>query len=242
MQDLALMLELSLVVFAAHFIGALTGFGCTVLALPFTISLIGIESGKPVLIVLGFLQCLVVAMQEFHNIDWKEVKKVVILVALGMPIGLLFYNILPRDLLITLLSVFMLGVSIKGFLELKGYEFKTPKDSILNLLLFNGGIIHGAFASGGPLLMIYSSEKIKDKNTFRASMCMIWVILNGFLIIDGIVSGIYTDTIWIYTVITLPALFFGIWLAGKLSSKVDQKVFNYTIYVVLGVTAAFNFI
>ncbi len=242
MSDLLLVGMLSFVVFGAHFIGALTGFGCTVLALPFTISLIGIDSGKPMLIVLGFLQCLVVVIQQFKDIDWREVKKIVILVTLGMPVGIIFYKLLPQDLLIFLLSLFMIGISIKGFLELKGYTFKSPKDSILNLLLFNGGIIHGAFVSGGPLLMIYSSEKIKDKNTFRASMCMIWVILNGFLMIEGMISGQYTSTIWMYIGITLPALFLGVWLASKLSNKVNQKMFNYTIYTVLCITALFNFI
>ncbi len=242
MSDLTLIILLSLVIFAAHFIGALTGFGCTVLALPFTISLIGIETGKPVLIVLGFLQSLVVAIKQFRDIDWKEVKKIVLFVALGMPVGIICYKILPQKLLITLLSLFMLFVAIKGLLELKGYQFKAPKDGILKFLLFNGGILHGAFVSGGPLLMIYSTEKIKDKNTFRASMCMIWVILNTFLIIEGLVAGTYTSTIWIYIAITLPALFIGIWLAGKLSTKINQKMFNYTIYMVLGITAIFNFI
>ncbi|MGL5329691.1 MAG: TSUP family transporter [Peptostreptococcaceae bacterium] len=233
---------LSFIVFFAHFIGALTGFGATVLALPFTISLIGINNGKPMLIVLGFLQCLVVAIQQFKNINWREVKKVVIIVSLGMPIGLILYKILPKDFLLNLLSIFMLIVSIKGFMELKGYKFQSLSNFTLNSLLFSGGIIHGAFVSGGPLLMIYSSETIKDKNIFRASMSMIWVILNGFLMIDSIISKVYTPTILTYTVLTLPALFLGIFLAGKLSDKVNQRMFNFTIYTVLAITAIFNLI
>lgn len=241
-MEFSIILLLSLIVFSAHFIGALTGFGCTVLALPFTVSLIGIEYGKPVLIVLGFLQCLVVAIESYRYIDWKEVKKIVILVSIGMPFGILLYNVLPKEFLLNALNIFMILISIKGFLELKGYEFKTPKDSILNFILFNGGIIHGAFVSGGPLLMIYSSEKIKEKNIFRASMCMIWVILNFVLISEGIIGGTYVKEIWMYIIVSLPALFFGTWLGGKLSNKVNQTLFSYTIYTVLMITAIINLI
>lgn len=242
MSDITLMLSLSLTIFAAHFIGALTGFGCTVLALPFTISLIGMDCGKPVLTVVGLIQCLVVAISQFKDINWVEVKKIVFYVAIGMPIGLICYRYLPEDILITILSILMLMVSVKGILELKGYKFKSPKNYLLNFLLFFGGIIHGAFVSGGPLLMIYSTEKIKDKDTFRATMCIIWVILNTFLILDGAFSGIYTSTVLMYIMIALPSLFIGIWLANKLTCKVNQRMFNYIIYMVLGTTAIFNFI
>lgn len=242
MTDLTMMLLLSIIIFISHFIGALTGFGCTVLALPFTISLIGIEYAKPVLIVIGLIQCLVVAIEQFKNIDWSEVKKIVFYVAIGMPIGLICYKFLPKGILITILSFFMLFVSIKGLLELKGYKFKSPNKSVLNFLLFSGGIIHGAFVSGGPLLMIYSTEKIKSKDTFRATMCIIWVILNTFLIVEGMISGAYTQVVSKYILISLPALFIGVWLANKLTCKVNQRMFNYIIYIVLGTTAIFNFI
>lgn len=242
MSDLILMLSLSIIIFITHFIGALTGFGCTVLALPFTVSLIGIETGKPVLTVIGLIQCLVVVIKQFSYINWNEVKKVVFYVTIGMPIGLICYKILPKEILITLLSIFMLCVSIKGLLELNGYTFRSPKDSILNYLLFSGGIIHGAFVSGGPLLMIYSTEKIKEKDIFRSTMCIIWVILNTFLIIEGFVSGVYTLPVFKYILVSLPALFIGIWFAEKLTCKVNQRMFNYIIYIVLGITAILNFI
>lgn len=241
-MNLEIILLLSLVVFCSHFIGALTGFGCTILAIPFTISLIGPEGAKPVLIILALIQCGVVVIQTFKDINWKELKKIVLLVSLGMPIGILAYSLMSKKLLVDILSIFMILISIKGFLELKGYEFKAPKDYILNIILFIGGIIHGAFVSGGPLIMVYSTEKIKDKNVFRATMCMIWIILNLILMTQEIVGGNYTKDVVIYTVLTMPSLIFGVLLGSKLSSKVNQRLFSYIIYTVLVITALFNFL
>ena len=228
------------IVFLTHFIGALTGFGATVLALPMTISIIGIQTAKPMLTILGFLQCLLVAIKQFRNIDFSQVKKVVSIVIIGMIFGILLYNMLDQNLLIFILSIFMIVISIKGFLELFGFTFKNISNPILNIILFIGGIIHGAFVSGGPLLMIYSSEKMKAKETFRATMSMIWVVLNGILIIEGILSNTYTTEIIGYTLLTLPVLFLSVFVANKLSSKVNQKIFSFIIYTTLLINAILN--
>ena len=230
------------IVFFTHFIGALTGFGATVLALPMTISIIGIQSAKPMLTILGFLQCLLVAIKQFKNIDFSQVKKVVSIVIIGMVFGILLYNMLDQNLLIFILSIFMIVISIKGFLELFGFTFKNISNPILNIILFIGGIIHGAFVSGGPLLMIYSSEKMKVKETFRATMSMIWVILNGILIIESILSNTYTTEIIGYTILTLPVLFLSVFVANKLSSKVNQRFFSFIIYTTLLINAILNLI
>ena len=234
------LLLVSLVVFATHFVGALTGFGSTVLAMPFIISLIGIEIGKPMLLVFGILQPLAVVMANHKNILWPEVKRILIGVGLGMPFGIVFYRFLPQEILLTGLSIFMILISIKGILEFRGYKFKTPKQVMLNIILFAGGIIHGAFVSGGPLVMIYSSEKIKNKDEFRASMSVIWVVLNIVLIIESILNGNYNATTIEYTLVALPALLGGVVLGNKLSVKVNQDIFKFIIYIVLLISAMFN--
>ena len=240
MSDILTLVLVSLVVFATHFVGALTGFGSTVLAMPFIIALIGIETGKPMLLVFGILQPLAVVIANHKNILWPEVKRILIGVGLGMPFGMMFYRYLPQDILLTGLSIFMIIISIKGIIELRGYTFKTPKQGMLNAMLFSGGIIHGAFVSGGPLVMIYSSEKIKDKNEFRASMSVVWVVLNIILIVEAIMNKNFNGPTIQYTLVALPALLIGVGLGNKLSARVNQNLFKFIIYIVLLISAMFN--
>ena len=240
MTDILTLALVSVAVFATHFIGALTGFGSTVLAMPFIIALIGIEIGKPMLLVFGILQPLAIVVTNFKNISWTEVKKILIGVGIGMPFGIIFYRFLPQEILLTGLSIFMIIISVKGIMELKGIDFKTPKQKVLDFILFAGGIIHGAFVSGGPLVMIYSSEKIKNKDEFRASMSIIWVVLNTILMIEALLNGSYDSLTMQYTLISLPALMLGIVLGGQLSTRVNQKLFKFIIYVVLLISAMFN--
>ena len=43
------------VISVTHFLSVLTGFGCTILAMPFLIPVMGIESVKPLLLIMGTL-------------------------------------------------------------------------------------------------------------------------------------------------------------------------------------------
>ena len=143
-----------LVILATHFIEGITGFGCTVLALPFCISLSGIKVAVPVLVVIAWLLALYIIMIDFKNIVWREFIKIVSFVILGLPIGMWLFTFLPEAILKKMLGIFMIIVSIRGlYTAFTGEVTASPtsklKKCLLNFILFLGGIIHGAFGSGG---------------------------------------------------------------------------------------------
>ena len=67
MSGPALLAVVALVVFLTHFQQGITGFGCTVLALPFITLLLGLKTAVPVLVMVGWLVALtiVAALQHF---------------------------------------------------------------------------------------------------------------------------------------------------------------------------------
>ena len=152
-----------LVVLLAHFLEGITGFGCTVLALPFCIMLTGIKTAKPVLTVCGLLLCLYVVIVSYKDILWKQYLRIMIFVGLGLPIGMWIFNKFPENVLKNILAVFMIVISIRGLIICyrKNKVTKPINNSVLNFILFIGGCIHGAFTSGGPLVIIYAAEKLK---------------------------------------------------------------------------------
>ena len=105
-----------LVVLLAHFLEGITGFGCTVLALPFCIMLTGIKTAKPVLTVCGLLLCLYVVIVSYKDILWKQYLRIMIFVGLGLPIGMWIFNKFPENVLKNILAVFMIVISIRGLI------------------------------------------------------------------------------------------------------------------------------
>ena len=74
-MDLTTILLFCLLVLITHFLEGVTGFGCTAMALPFAIILLGVKSAVPVLAVLAWILALVVIIIDFKKIIWKQYEK-----------------------------------------------------------------------------------------------------------------------------------------------------------------------
>jgi uncharacterized membrane protein YfcA len=103
-MDILRTILFGLVVVVTHFVEGITGFGCTVLALPFAISLAGVKITVPVLVVVAWLLALYIIIVDFKNIVWKEYLVIVSFVILGLPIGMWMFGNLPESELKKLLG------------------------------------------------------------------------------------------------------------------------------------------
>lgn len=239
------------VVLFTHFMEGITGFGCTVLALPFCIALVGINIAVPVLIVLAWLLCLYIVVIDYKHIIWKEYIRIVGFLILGLPIGMWLFSSLPEGILKRLLGIFMIIVAIRGLYMAFGPKAKDTgneanvqkttkaKEYLLNLVLFFGGIIHGAFSSGGPFVIIYAAQALPNKSNFRATLCTVWLTLNFIMIINNIRQGIMTGPTLELILWTLPFLVTGMVLGNYAHNNINGDVFKKLVYVVLLLSGVF---
>ena len=231
------------IIMLAHMLEAITGFGSTALSIPFLSVLLGVEIAKPLLMIYTMFLSIYILIRAYRDIDWKNLAVILGMAVLGLPVGLLLYNQLPREVLMIALGVFMVIISIRGLLFAFGAvrEKGEPKNWLLLLALFCGGIIQGAFGSGGPLLILYTTQKIKDKSRFRATMCLVWLVLNSVLLIQMQVANQLSPEMWRFTLYGAPALLAGTILGNYAHKKVSDSVFTKLIYSVLLVSGVFIF-
>ena len=97
-----------LVVFVTHGLEAITGFGCTVLALPFVTLLLGIGEAKFLLAILAWALALYMAISKRKRIVWKQYGIILLFVGLGLPIGMYAFATLPKAFLVKLLGIFII--------------------------------------------------------------------------------------------------------------------------------------
>lgn len=263
-MEISSVLLFGLVVMGTHFLEGITGFGCTVLALPFCIALAGITTSVPVLVVLGLVLCLYVVLVDYRHIVWREYFKIVCLVALGLPVGIWIFQNLPEDNLKTLLGVFMILVAVRGLLmaakpllkkaEAASWQMAEQctdessrqhkksswlKRIVLDVLLFGGGIVHGAFSSGGPFVVIYASQALPDKSNFRATLCMLWVTLNSVLVFHNWQAGLMTEAVNSLLLASLPFLAVGMVLGNLAHKHIKSGLFNVLVYGILLISGFF---
>ncbi|MGL5956354.1 MAG: sulfite exporter TauE/SafE family protein [Brevinema sp.] len=222
-----------IVIAITHFLSALTGFGCTILAMPFMIPLVGIGVAKPVLLVMGTLQPLYVVIKMIRYVRWDILKIILILSGMGVPLGFLLYAYMPQEISLVLLGIVMLIAGSMGIARLQGIEFNHIPNYVLLFLVFIGGILQGAFVSGGPLIVIYASLVLLDKNEFRASLSVLWLILNSVTIIQSIITNQFTPEVNTLILWNLPFLVLAVYLGNILAMKVSKRIFDYILNIVL---------
>jgi hypothetical protein len=236
MSLLLILFLVGIVVFITHTLESITGFGCTVLAFPFVIALMGdLELAKIVLSILAWILALYFVIVKFKHINWKQFGVIILLTGLGLPLGMMIFKALDPVILKRILGVFIIvtagiqivrmffpNVNVRSFPSFIGYGF-----------LFVGGIVHGAFAVGGPLVVLYSAEKIPNKSQFRSTMVLLWTVLNTVLIIQYFLEKKLTKEVGFDLLVLLPFLIGGIIVGEYIHNKVNEALFKKIVFISL---------
>lgn len=236
-MDVLPILLTGLVMFFASIMEALTGFGSGVIALPFLVAIIGIKTAVPMIMVISVIFTTYMLAVNYKKVVWKEYFSIIGFVILGLPIGAYVFSSFNEKTLKLFLGVFILVFSLRALKRLKYPREVTHKKTYAafqRVMLFMGGIVQGAFATGGPLITIYTSDKIKEKSAFRATMCVIWLTLNTMLLTKNfIIGGIMTNRVFTSVAFALPFFIAGAIIGLKLHNIVSSGIFTLIINIVL---------
>lgn len=103
--------------------------------------------------------------------------------------------------------------------------------------LFGAGVIHGVFATGGPLLVYALSRTELSKKAFRATVTTVWLVLNLVLSAGMALDGRYdADALGVMALLAC-ATPVGLVVGEYLHHRVDELRFKRLVYVVLALAA-----
>lgn len=223
-----------LVVLGTNVIQGITGFAGTLLAMPPSMMLLGVEPAKAILNALGFAASLAIVWQDRKSVNINQLRRMVLFMTLGIVLGLLLLQLVRINFLLVVYGIFLLVFALfKLFSKGTGHVL-SPALGVL--ILISAGVIHGMFISGGSLLVIYAVNALPEKKEFRATLSGVWVVLNSLLLIQHGAQGYLTSsTLWL-TFICLVPLFLGVKLGGILHKKVNQATFLRVTYVLLAIS------
>ena len=240
MEDLTILLAAGAIVFCSFTLEGITGFGSSVIALPFVSMLLGLKMSVPYLCTLSILLSLYIAFRSWRSVVWKEYAFIALHVAAGLPVGIFLFNRLSAPVLSLFLAVIMIVVGVNGIAELRrwGSVPAVPaargRGVLMRLLLVAGGIVHGAFGTGGPIVVIYAARALPEKGLFRMTLTMLWLTMNFIRIAEWTYQGtVWTARMGKSFLIALPFVLAGMFLGDFLHGKADGRIFRLCVYGVL---------
>lgn len=120
-----------LVILLSNIIQGITGFAGTILAMPPSLMLVGYDTAKPVLNVLGLLSGIYVFAGHRKHVCWGELKKIVAVMAAGIVGGIFLkgYFAGRERALYALLGLFVVCLSLQGLHKLWRDWLGTQEDA-----------------------------------------------------------------------------------------------------------------
>lgn len=224
-----------LVLFVANTVQAITGFAGTVLAMPFSILLIGADDAKVVLGIMALVSCLWIAVAGRRSINWRELVRIIVFMAIGMVAGYALYAVCPARPLQRCYGIVIMAIALVNLVHPIRGDLPQP---LMIAILLAAGVMHGMFVSGGALLVVYAAARLPDKDAFRATVSSVWVALNTLMLITQVGAGQVTAHTLALTGLGMPALVLALALGSWLARRISQKGFLTLSYVLLLISGA----
>lgn len=240
-MDTALLLFFAIIALS-YTVQTVTGFGSMVVCVTFGAQFMSIPEILALALPLSMVQTGYIAIRHRDGIEWRLLgREILPLMALGV-VGIRFALAdQPGPWLRTAFGGLVLVLALKELVTLlrhKGAPTAQPLPRPAHLgAVFGAGIIHGIYATGGPLLVYAVGRLGLDKHRFRSTLAVVWLTLNAVLIATFLLEDRYDATIVQDIAWLLPAIPVGIVVGELLHRRVDERRFKISVFSLLSVAA-----
>ena len=228
---------LVIIVFVAFFTEAVVGFGATVITVSLAANFVDLDVILPAFVPLSALLSLSIVARNIKHIErWFLWARLAPSMAVGMAIGMYLFRHIDSKSLLTMFGMFVFVVSLRELYM--STRSNRPALRMLPawasfLLLTAGGVVHGMFGSGGPLVVYVTGRQITLKTQFRATLSALWLASNIVLVLGYLESGMLTRETLTLSAMMFPALILGLWLGEKAHGAVNERTFRIATWAIL---------
>jgi uncharacterized membrane protein YfcA len=229
--DQGLLVILGVVALCAFATEGAIGFGGTVLAASIGAQFISPNILLPAFVPLNMVLSTYLLVRGFSAVSWRMLAtQIAPAVGVGAAIGLALFHLPARNLF-----ALAFGVSVVGLATL---QLASPANAPLGrvtktIVLGLGGVAHGLFGTGGPMIVYVVRRTLTDKRAFRASLSVVWLTLNVALLVNYAGSGFYDRKVGEVSGVLALTIAPGLWLGERVHRKLDAARFERVVWVVL---------
>jgi uncharacterized membrane protein YfcA len=229
--DPGVLVILGIVALCAFATEGAIGFGGTVLAASIGAQFVDLEILLPAFVPLNMIMSAWLLSRGRSVIAWRLlVFDVAPPVAVGAAVGLVLFHLPAKTLLALVFGVFVIGLAALQLARPADRPLARP----LQLgLLGLGGVAHGLFGTGGPMIVYVVRRRLADKLAFRSTLAVLWLVLNTALLVNFASSHLYTRAVGESGAVIALALVPGLAAGNALHHKLDASKFERIVWLVL---------
>lgn len=229
---LEIALPLALVCALAFAVETALGFGSALLTVALGSIFVGLDLLLPAFVPLNLCLSLYLVGRYRRDVVTRFfLQRLLPGMALGMPVGLYVFSSLDASLLKRLFGAFVVAAAAIELYRLRASGPRRALSPAATLaLLFSGGVVHGAFSTGGPMAVYVTGRVIEDKSQYRATLSALWAILGAALVATYAATGRITAATGSITLVLVPSIVVGMALGEAAFRRVPVATFRKIVF------------
>ncbi len=220
-------------VLLATVVQQVSGFGFALLAVPLSALAIGPKEAVAVAMAAGFVASGKMAVGLRHRIERPELRRLLWGAAVGLPVGVIGLREIPEDPLRVLLATVVLVMVVVLALGLRRPSTSPVTQVGAGVL---SGLLNGSLGTGGPPVIVLLQATETEQHSFRATTTAFFAVCDLVAIPLIVISGATTATGWWCALVSLPALFVGDAIGGRLAYRIEPHGFRTMVLGLLAFT------
>jgi hypothetical protein len=203
------------VLLLAYFVRGISGFGSGLIAVPLLALRFPLPEVVPFMLIADFGASALVGGIGLGQVDWREIRRLLPAMLLGVVLGTHLLVSLPPAMLLTVLGLLAIVFAVRSLL-LRQTGFTATSKHWAYPAALAGGAVSGLFGTGGPPYVIYFSHRIRDKSEIRATFSGLFLLDGGLRIATFLATGLLLQPgLWLALVGALPVMAAGLYLGHK---------------------------
>ena len=218
------------IVFVAYLVRGIAGFGSGLIAVPLLALVSPVTAVVPVVVSLDYIASANHSMRNLHDVAWREQVVLLPCMLIGILAGLYLLSAMPTRVLAKTLGVFVIAFGIYQLLPLRPARASRLAATYCGFL---GGLLGTLFGTGGPFYAIYLNLRALDRNAFRATFALNFLIDGGIRLIAYAFLGLLTRQTLLHVAAALPIAAAGLFAGGRIQTGLSQRTFVQIIGILL---------
>lgn len=223
----------TLIIFLAIFVQASTGFGLALVSMPLLVAVIGIQVAAPLVALIALVGEVAILFRYRQALTLRAVALATGAGLFGVPLGILFLRQVDERSVTLLLGTLLLAYAMYALLAPHLPRLAHPAWAVG--LGFLGGLLNGAYNTGGPPIIVYGTCRRWEPAAFKSN-------LQGYFLVIGLVTlgahaanGMFTPIVWRHVLYALPGAALGLLAGFSLGDRIDPARFRQAVFVLLAI-------
>lgn len=231
-MDLFSMAAIAALIMLAAFIQGVLGFGFGMVSMATVPLLIGVKETVPVVACVGLMLNVVLLVQLRDALVLAQLRTMVAGGLLGIPLGVLFLQHANPQVLLGLLGGLLLGLAL-WLGRRTALRQRSPWVGMLAGLC--GGVLGGAFNTGGPPVIAYVSSHPWPPRQMRATLQAYFFLLSTVQLSLFAANGMLSTDNALHSLGLLIPLAVGALLGDHFSSRLPPERFRLLVRIGLAI-------